>query len=86
MSGQERHEKIPHSQLGREPIIVSLGCRFGVKVGIASAAIYYTAREGLWDDAGRSEQLYKKIYTNVLPYMEEVPVPIEVRLFYNLTL
>ncbi|XP_063227575.1 MICOS complex subunit MIC13 homolog QIL1 [Bacillus rossius redtenbacheri] len=50
--------------------------KFGVKTGIAGAAIYYTVQEGLWDDAERSEQLYKKICSTALPYIKEVPVEV----------
>ncbi|XP_026684735.1 MICOS complex subunit MIC13 homolog QIL1, partial [Diaphorina citri] len=58
--------------------------RFGTKVGLVGAAVYYTNEYGVWQDADSSakvvQELRKLYHQQVSPYVKDVKtnVPLEV--------
>lgn len=51
--------------------LIFLSSRFVVKVGLASAAVYYINRQGLWRSSDDSIKTYMKLKENVNPYIQQ---------------
>ncbi|XP_031834527.1 MICOS complex subunit MIC13 homolog QIL1 isoform X2 [Nomia melanderi] len=44
--------------------------RFTIKATIVGGVVYYTCQEGLWSKSTDTAELYKKLYTNIAPYVK----------------
>lgn len=44
---------------------------FAIKTTIVGGVVYYTYHEGLWSKSEDTAKLYKKIYTNIAPYVKD---------------
>lgn len=56
--------------------------RFTIKVGLASAAVYYVKEQGVWKNSNESIKTYEKLKETVKPYAQDLKaqIPIEVRI------
>lgn len=56
--------------------------RFAVKVGLATAAVYYVKDQGVWKNSNESIKTYEKLKETVKPYVQDLKsqIPIEVRI------
>lgn len=43
---------------------------------MVGGVVYYTIDEGVWRDSTHTAELYSTIYTNLAPYVKEVPVEV----------
>ncbi|KAJ8950706.1 hypothetical protein NQ318_012786 [Aromia moschata] len=53
--------------------------KFAVKVGLATAAIYYVKEQNVWKNSNESLKTYEKLKETVKPYVQEAKsqIPIE---------
>ncbi|XP_018579220.1 MICOS complex subunit MIC13 homolog QIL1 isoform X2 [Anoplophora glabripennis] len=54
--------------------------KFAVKVGLATAAVYYVKEQGVWKNSNESIKTYEKLKETAKPYVQDLKAQLPVEL------